>query len=147
MSDDLGGGQTFRSWISEIYCFIRYGCSPDDYFRYEFYRKSGFERDRFITYRRSQALIKRFNDPSKTHYFRDKRDFNKIFHSFIKREWIDLSKCTKEEFEKFFLRQGAVLMKPLDGGQGKGIFKLTSLNGFRIEDYKDFIAEEDPSAE
>ena len=44
---------------------FRFGCSPDDYFRYEFYRKSNFEKNKFITYRTSKRIIKKYNDPEK----------------------------------------------------------------------------------
>ena len=31
-------GKRLVPWIDEIYSFIRFGCSPDDYFRDEFYK-------------------------------------------------------------------------------------------------------------
>ena len=138
----IGKSKLPFAWLSETYCFIKYGCSPDDYFRYEFYRKSGFERNRFITYRRSQQIIKKYNDPSKIHYFADKREFNKKFHSYINRDWLDLSKCSEQDLNDFFYKHGEILLKPLNGGQGRGIKKLISLDGFKLEEYRDYIAEE-----
>lgn len=131
-------------WFDELYCFIRHGCSPDDYFRYEFYKKSDYERDRFITYRRSQRLIKQYNNPGFIKYFQEKRLFNEKFAGFLNRDWIDCSKASREEFENFIHCHGCVLMKPLWGGQGKGIYKLSEsdLKTFDIENNRDFLAEQ-----
>lgn len=121
----IHGGLKNCAWIDEVYCFIRHGCSPDDYFRYEFYKKSDYERSRFITYRRSQRLIKQYNDPQYIKYFKEKQLFNEKFSDFLGREWLDCNKASWEEFVEFVHRHKEVLMKPLDGGQGKGIYKLT----------------------
>lgn len=131
-------------WLDELYCFIRHGCSPDDYFRYEFYKKSDYERDRFITYRRSQRLIKQYNNPGFIKYFQEKRLFNEKFAGFLNRDWIDCSKASREELENFIHCHGCVLMKPLWGGQGKGIYKLSEsdLETFNIENNRDFLAEQ-----
>ena len=133
-----------RIYLSEIYCFIRYGCSPDDYFRYQFYRKSSYERNKFITYRRSQRIINQYNDKSYIKCFGDKALFNTTFREYIAREWIDVKKCSPDEFRNFVITHDEVLMKPTKGGQGKGIFKLTAsgLLDFEIEEHRDFIAEE-----
>ena len=40
----LTNGKFFFVWIDELYSLIRFGSSPDDYFRYEFYKKSSFEK-------------------------------------------------------------------------------------------------------
>ena len=37
-------------YVDEILSFCFFGASPDDYFRYEFYKKSFHERRKFITY-------------------------------------------------------------------------------------------------
>ena len=140
---NLGGGY-IRFWASEIYCFIRFGCSPDDYFRYEFFRKSNYERNKFITFRRSKKIIRENNNPEYAHVFNDKREFNSVFHGFIGRAWIDLSTSSNNEFEIFVRRYKQVLMKPVGGSQGRGIFLLTEENlpKLRLEDYRNYVAEE-----
>ena len=137
-------GSRSIAWLSELYCFLRHGCSPDDYFRYEFYKKSDYERSRFITYRRSQRLIKQYNNPEFTKYFQEKQLFNKKFNEFLGREWIDCGKVSGDEFARFVHRHGYILMKPFGGGQGKGIFKLSDkdIRTFEFEHHKDFLAEQ-----
>ena len=56
---EILNGKYVKAWTDEIYSILRFGCSPDDYFRYEFYRKSNFEKNKFITYRRSKKIIKK----------------------------------------------------------------------------------------
>lgn len=51
-------GKQILAYVDLVYSFMRFGCSPDDYFRYRFYEKSTLERNKFITYKRSKHIIK-----------------------------------------------------------------------------------------
>lgn len=138
-------GRYLYAWICEIYCALRFGCSPDDFFRYKFYEKSNFERNKFITYRRSKKIIKTYNDKSECNIFRDKVEFNKKFGAFLGREWLNLETATQEEFDRFVMKHRTVMIKPVRGGQGKGIFKLvydTANKNESVENFRDCIAEE-----
>ncbi|MBR2323177.1 MAG: hypothetical protein IKA54_06265 [Clostridia bacterium] len=132
------------SYFSELYCAIRFGCSPEDFFRYRFYEKSNYERNKFITYRRSKKILKKYNDKSKTYIFQQKPEFNKVFCDYINRDWLVLNNCSREEFDLFVKKHKEVILKPLSGGQGKGIFKLkeSELNTFNFDLYKNYICEE-----
>ena len=137
-------GRYFSCWKDEIYCALRFGCSPDDFFRYEFYKKSDFERDKFITYKRSQNIIRKYNDKEKNFIFDDKSEFNKWFKDYIKRDWIDLRTANRKDFESFLRKHGKAILKPVKGGQGRDIFILHTgdLETFEFEKYRDYIAEE-----
>lgn len=115
-------GKYISAWLDEIGALLRFGCSPDDYFRYEFYRKSNYERDKFITYRRSKKIISKYNNPEKTDIFNNKVKFNTYFHDFICREWIDIDKSTESILDAFCEKHGRLIVKPVGGGQGHGIF-------------------------
>lgn len=131
-------------FLKEAYYATRHGCSPDDFFRYEFYKKSNFERKKFITYRRSQRIMRQYNDKNAVHIFQDKIEFNKFFKDFIKRNYLDLSVATQEEFSQFVEKHSSVIMKPTRGGQGKGIFKIKSdeIANYSVDDYRNYICEE-----
>lgn len=45
---EILNGKYVKAWTDEIYSMLRFGCSPDDYFRYEFYRKSNFEKTNLL---------------------------------------------------------------------------------------------------
>lgn len=139
----IGRGYRLKAWSSEIYCFLRYGCSPDDYFRYEFYRKSGYERNKFITYRRSKRIIRQYNDPTYSKYFGDKCLFNEKFADFIGRAWLDGRTCSFDEFDSFVKKYGAVFLKPMNGSQGHGALYLKAEEAKKLKDtYGNYIAEE-----
>ena len=140
----FAGGRYFSCWKDEIYCALRFGCSPDDFFRYEFYKKSDFERDKFITYKRSQNIIRKYNDKEKNFIFDDKSEFNKWFKDYIKRDWIDLRTANRKDFESFLRKHGKAILKPVKGGQGRDIFILHTRDSetFEFERYRDYIAEE-----
>lgn len=108
--------------MDEIGALLRFGCSPDDYFRYEFYRKSNYERDKFITYRRSKKIISKYNNPERTDIFSNKIKFNTYFHDFIRREWIDINNSSEAQLDAFCKKHGRLIVKPIGGGQGRGIF-------------------------
>jgi len=133
------------AWITEVYCFIRFGCSPDDFFRYRFYTKSNHERNKFITYGRSKHIIAKHNNTS-VNVLKCKLQFNQYFKTYIKREWIHLGSVNNEEFTSFLQKHKRVLIKPLQGGQGKGIFLLTidSLSDTKsfLEHHQNYLAEE-----
>lgn len=140
----FAGGRYFSCWKDEIYCALRFGCSPDDFFRYEFYKKSDFERDKFITYKRSQNIIRKYNDKEKNFIFDDKSEFNKWFKDYIKRDWIDLRTANRKDFVSFLRKHGKAILKPVKGGQGRDIFILHTgdLETFEFEKCRDYIAEE-----
>lgn len=140
----LKGTDRYIAWISEAYCLNCHGCSPDDYFRYEFYRKSDYERKQFITWRRSQRLIKQYNKVEYCKWFQKKEMFNEKFKHFLGREWISVGQTSKSEFSLFVQRHGEVFLKPCGGGQGKGILKISEkdLNHFDIELYRNYLAEQ-----
>ena len=132
------------SWATEIYCLLKFGCSPDDFFRYEFYKKSDYERRKFITYRKSQYIIRRFNSSDYRSVLDDKARFNEYFSDFVNRDWIDLRVVGRSDFEEFLCRHKSVIIKPIKGGQGIGIVKITQ-DSYQLSDFENYrkcIAEE-----
>lgn len=118
-----GKGRYLYCWTDYIVSAFLYGSSPDDYFRYEFYNKTHDEKNEFITYRRSRKLIKELNKEDKINNVLDKASFNKYFRDFIVRKWLDPQSSNRIDFEKFIREHKSVIVKPLDGGSGRGIWK------------------------
>lgn len=137
-------GKYLRAWTSFLFCVMRFGCSFDDYFRYEFYKKSNYERDKFITYRRSKKIIRKYNKSKDKSIFYDKQKFNEYFSDYIKREYLSLENASQEQFVDFCLKHNGGIMKPRRGGQGIGIFKISvsDINRYHIDDYRGYIIEE-----
>ena len=55
----------------------------------------------------------------------NKAIFNRVFDEHVKREWLNTSNCGLQEFTGFIARHPTMVVKPLEGGQGKGVCKYT----------------------
>ena len=139
-------GHYVRAWADEIFSLLVFGASPNDYYRYQFYKKSLYERNQFITWLRSRRIIKKYNDASCFPLMNDKRLLNAFLEPFLGREWLDLSKADEEVFQVFLKKHGRIIMKPYGGSGGKGIFVLDAHSAeartMKVSDYRTYIAEE-----
>lgn len=115
--------------IDYLFCIFLYpGINIVDYFRYEFYNFSHYKRKQFITEGYLKKLDRRFNggldnNSIAVSVLSDKHLFNKKFSDFVHRKWIISDNLTKEDFHIFCKELSEVIVKPLNGIQGKGIYK------------------------
>lgn len=132
------------AWFDELFSLALCGASPDDYFRYQFYRKNWRERRKFVVWRKGKELVRKHNSKKTVPVFNDKRLMNEALGDFIGRRWIDLSRATREQLEDFADSVGNVIMKPYGGAGGHGIFILSreECRNICIDDYREYIAEE-----
>lgn len=102
------------------------GLDPMDYFRYEFFNIRHQKRDSFITEGGLKKLDKFFNGQKSqkrfVHILENKAAFNELFHDLIDRKWIITKKADYASFEVFCDGLNSVIVKPIDGGAGHGIF-------------------------
>ena len=104
---------------------IRYGATVCDYFEYQFWKKTNVARSEYVTMLYSRRIQKIFNRGDKT-VFLDKVKFNDIYSKFRTIKSIDLStdEFNLDDFLKFVKEcNGEILMKPLMGASGHGIYK------------------------
>lgn len=111
-------------YLDMIWCNFRYGAMDSrDYCLFDFYSKSGIERNKYFTKRRYFRLIKSF-DFNLFSELMVKSNAYKKYSDFIKRDWIVVDKNTpRKTIESFINQHGEVLVKPNTGEQGGGIFK------------------------
>ena len=121
------GSSALSYWLDMLWCNVRYGTMHTrDYTLFEFYRKSGKEKDTFLTSRRYYKLIKRF-DKDTFYQLLDKAANYKKYSDFIKRSWMLIDASTKpEDIYVFCNEHKEVLVKPLSSDSGKGVYKLTA---------------------
>ena len=105
-------------------CAVKYGAGYSDYDLFEMYRLNDLQRDTYITRGRNNELIKKYNDPSYDHLFRNKVEFNTLFKDYIKRDFIDVNHSSKEDVCKFMKKHPIFMAKPIIGTCGKGIEKI-----------------------
>ncbi|MDO5026710.1 MAG: sugar-transfer associated ATP-grasp domain-containing protein [Tissierellia bacterium] len=107
---------------------IRYKTEIQDYFQYEFYKLKSCERRKYMTSHRLRQTINICNDRSKRAIFDDKALFNKTFSEYIKRDWLDLTEASYDEFKSFLDKHQSFFSKSKIGmfGKNAGRFDLTS---------------------
>ena len=108
-----------------IYCSFKYLAGYTDYFLFYFEDLNRKQRSTYITRGINTNYIKQLNNREYYKYFRDKVLFNDTFKEYIKRDYIDLTRSSLDEFKKFLNKNKTVIIKPVDETGGFGISKLT----------------------
>lgn len=117
--------KSFMMLLDYYTALIRYGAVVPDYFEYQFWKKKNVERAEYVTMFFSRKIQKIFNKGDKT-VFIDKVKFNKVYANFRSIKSIDLStdEFSESDFVNFVKAcNRKVLMKPLMGASGRGIYK------------------------
>lgn len=131
---DSYGGSRFAFWMDMMWCNLRYGAMHNrDYTLFELYRKSGRERDSFMTFRRFYRMIKHLD---KNTFFSliDKATMYNNYAEFIKRDWIVADEnSSKDDVIEFINSHNRVLVKPVSSEQGSGIYEVTKAENYGIE--------------
>lgn len=130
--------------LDMLVCAVKYGASPVNYEKFEFYNLKAEQRRTYVTHELSEKMIRSFNDNAYRDIFEDKIKFAAKFKKFFSRGWI-FSKCTKEEFERFIKDKDKIIYKPLNSAQGQGIevIKNPSMKDYdRLQQMQDAIVEE-----
>lgn len=147
-----GCWKNFTMLIDYYGSLARFGATVCDYFEYEFWKKKNVERAEYVTMFFSRKIQKLFNHGDKE-VFIDKVKFNETYSRFRSIKSLDLSSesCSSEDFIAFVEAcNRKVLMKPLMGASGCGIYKADvstdekAANLFRKvkESGLDYLAEE-----
>lgn len=103
---------------------------------------SKYERKRFLTYKRMLKILKKVNDSAYSYKLLNKPETLKTFSEYVKRSWIYPKESTLNDFLDFVNKNKIVIVKPVDGMCGEGIFKkdYTNFSASEIEiDYRDFV--------
>lgn len=101
--------------------FLRYGASPNNYKKFDFYGMPAETKRTFVTNRVSRKLIKKYNDPRFVDIFEDKVRFADRFSEFFGREWINSDECTESSWSSFAQGKTRAICKPQRSSQGRGI--------------------------
>ena len=118
------GKSRFRLLGDMIICGLRYGAGYMDYLLFEFYDLTPEQRATYVTRGVNNRIVRLCNDPAWYHCVEDKTEFNRLFSRFVRRGWLDLKKCTYDEFAGFMDGRDTVISKPASATCGRGIEKL-----------------------
>ena len=116
-----------RIWLllDMVKCAAKYNAGYIDYKIAEMYRLNEAQRRTQITRGISNSIVSRMNDKKFWHFFDNKTEFNELFRDQVKRDWINLTTATKEQFAAFLEGRGDIICKPIDGSSGQGIVGRT----------------------
>ncbi len=131
----------------------KYNVCFDEYIMYHFRERSFEDRRLFIPTRERALYCERLNKPENQMIFDDKGKTYEVFKKYFKRDLTEVvgwSKGSLNDFEKFVEKHPRFIIKPFNGGNGKGIkiveFSGMSFDQFCLElkkEYPDgFVAEE-----
>ena len=130
IKSEIGGSKIL--WEAKmLYCFLRYGAKPVDYWRFQFWRKSASECDKYLTSMRYSRIYKQLKKRTDGGPISSKtREYNR-FKDFIKREWVAIDSHTPDdEVLAFIEKHQIVIAKPNNGEQGNGVMRI------KVEDQK-----------
>lgn len=115
-----------RLWLlgDMVFCGLRYGAGYKDYMLCEFYELSPAQRATYVTRGVNNRIVRLCNDPALSHCVEDKRSFNRIYSSFVRRDWLDVEQCSYDEFAAFMDGRELIISKPAAATCGQGIEKL-----------------------
>ncbi len=119
------GKNSVITFFDMIGCSIKYQAGYMDYKVFFFENLTKKQRASFVTRGINNTYVKKLNDPAYNHFFSNKTEFNHKFKEFLNRDFVDLEKCTYEEFLQFVDKNPVFMAKLLDGQCGKGISKIT----------------------
>ena len=119
------GNGRIRLLCDMVKCAAKYNAGYIDYKIAEMYRLNEAQRRTQITRGISNSIVARMNDKKFWHFFDNKTEFNELFRDQVKRDWINLTTATKEQFAAFLEGRGDIICKPIDGSSGQGILKCT----------------------
>ena len=111
--------------IDMVYSLHRFGCMFDEYFMYGYKHLNAEGRESFITDKIRWNYYDIMNSRDNLALFNDKLKTYEKFKKFYKREVIGVS-CDEDfdNFERLFNENDKLLVKPIDGSGGVGIFLM-----------------------
>ncbi len=107
-----------------IGCARKYGAGYYDYMIFEYDQMDETQRATYMTRMTNKALMTKMNDAAYTHLFDQKNEFYKVFSTYLGRDYLDLSACSRGELAAFLTERCEVIAKPAEGECGHGIEKI-----------------------
>lgn len=102
-----------------IWCGLRFGSSPRNYYCFDFRNATHLERKTFVTHRISNKLMRKYNGNSNTDILYDKLKFANYFKQYYGRACFNSKTVLLDDLKPYIGRR--IIYKPLRGGQGRGI--------------------------
>lgn len=102
-----------------LWCGLRFGSSPSNYYHFDFQHATCSERKTFVTHRLSNKLMRKYNGNTNTDVLYDKLMFSDYFNQYCGRACFDSKTVSFDDLKPYIGQR--IIYKPLRGGQGRGI--------------------------
>lgn len=128
--------------------FLRYGIGYTDYLKSDYINLTKEEKKTHVTTKSFYKILSYLNDKNYREVMNNKILFNKVFKDYIKRDFIDLRVCSKEDFIKFCEGKEIVFSKRVRDFGGHGVSKIVLKDKDleklyeEINERKEFLVEE-----
>lgn len=134
-----------RVWLffDIVKCGFKLGAGYKDYELLGFCNLSDAQRATFVTRGVNNSIVKMLNNPEYYHIFDNKNEFYTTFASYLHRDWLDLARASREEFDAFLEAHEQIICKPRDASCGQGIEKLTIADFASFDDVLAHLKEAD----
>lgn len=86
-----------------------------------------------MTQRRLDKIIKEYNSWKYIPYLENKKEFNTLFHQWIKRKWLCSENLSKVAFDEFAHKNNRFFVKPLSAQEGEGIKDYENISQQEID--------------
>lgn len=107
-----------------IHCGFKYMAGYVDYDVFCFYNLTKAQRATIITRGINNKYVQTLNGKNFVDYIDNKITFHEKYSNYINRNWLDLSKTSYEDFDKFVKNEKVLIAKPLDLSCGAGVEKI-----------------------
>lgn len=127
---------TYSIYIYIIICKLVYSSYFDDYLLFDYFKFNHFYKKKIITYKKQSKLWKLFNSKDAVNIFKNKFIFNNVFREYINRKYMLAdSFTTEQDIMQFINNAKSIIIKPIKGICGKGIYKLDYSNNNELEKF------------
>lgn len=116
------GGGIYVWRLDMVWCLLKYGARPIDYYRFGFYRLNRYERKRYMTFYKYLKLSKK--SIANGAIMADKVQEYQRYSEYINRKWIYVPEASDNELIEFINQYSPLIAKPNGGEQGKGVFTI-----------------------
>lgn len=133
-SKNFKGFDRVKAIFDMLWCWLRYGASPNNYIWFDFFNATSKQRKTYMTHKQNVHIIKLFNNPNSIYKVQNKFTFAEILGEKYGRFYALSNQVDFAKFKKI-ASSGKIVYKPLRGAQGAGISVFESNNIDALYEY------------
>lgn len=98
---------------------IKYDANYKEYEYLEFYNLTDQEKSTYLTDKKNEEIIKKYNNSEDLLRLTDKGEIYKLFKEYLAREFLDLRDASYKDFKEFIERRDKIVCKTVKSVNGK----------------------------